>query len=130
MKKSKKKMLFLLLAFSMIITACGGKSADETPTPDANLTGEYEKVVSATGVVIPDKKATLSVSIAGIVEEVLVEKGDLVSEGQTLIRLKGKEEIQASIAAAKFEVLSAQQALDDLFDKLDISRCCKPSDSS
>jgi multidrug resistance efflux pump len=122
MTKSKKKMLFLLLAFSMIITACGGESADETPTPDGNLTGEYEKVVSATGVVNPDKKATISVSIAGIVEEVLVEKGDLVSEGQTLIRLKGKEEIQASIAAAKFEVLSAQQAFDDLFDKLDISR--------
>lgn len=111
-----------LILFSVLTaTGCSQSGVRSTPTesvPNPSIL----KVISATGEVTPAKKATLSVSTAGIIAEVNVEKGDQVQAGQVLIRLKGKEEIQASIAAAKFELLSAQQARDDLFSKLDLAR--------
>ena len=111
----------LILSISLATTGCSGSGARPTPTQVAASQSNL-KVVSATGVVTPAKKATLSVSIAGIIAEVNIEKGDQVQVGQVLVRLKGKEEIQASIAGAKFELLSAQQARDDLFSKVDLAR--------
>jgi HlyD family secretion protein len=73
-------------------------------------------LVSATGVVTPSQWATLSMTASGIVDEVLVSEGDAVGEGQVLARLKGREELQAAITTARFEVASAQKALDDLSD--------------
>ena len=42
--------------------------------------------------------------------------GDEVNEGEVLARLKGKEDLEAAISAAEFEIISAQKALDDLQD--------------
>ena len=43
-------------------------------------------------------------------------EGNSVQAGQVLIRLRGREELQANIAAAEFEVTSAQIALEELYD--------------
>jgi multidrug efflux pump subunit AcrA (membrane-fusion protein) len=122
MWRRSKKPLIIALAAIWLLTSCSGLGAQDTPviTPDSGQ--EISKVVSATGIVTPAKKSTLSVSTAGIIAEVLVEKGDTVRANQVLVRLKGKEEIQASIAAANAELLSAQQALDDLYDKVALAR--------
>jgi multidrug efflux pump subunit AcrA (membrane-fusion protein) len=122
MWRRSKKPLIIALAAIWLLTSCSGFGAQDTPviTPDSGQ--EISKVVSATGIVTPAKKSTLSVSTAGIIAEVLVEKGDTVRANQVLVRLKGKEEIQASIAAANAELLSAQQALDDLYDKVALAR--------
>ena len=50
-----------------------------------------------------------------MVEEVLVEEGDQVKDGDLLVRLLGKEDLAAAISAASFEVTAAQKALDDLY---------------
>jgi multidrug efflux pump subunit AcrA (membrane-fusion protein) len=121
MKRFFQIIGLLVLASILTATGCSESGVRSTPT-EAVTNKNILKVVSATGVVTPAKKATLSVSIAGIIAQVNVEKGDTVQAGQVLVRLKGKEEIAASIAAAKFELLSAQQARDDLFSKVDLAR--------
>jgi multidrug efflux pump subunit AcrA (membrane-fusion protein) len=121
MQKSKKLIfIFLIGLLAGLITACSGAqekaSVTEEVAPQA-----FNPLVSATGVVLPAKRSTLSVSIPGIVAEVLVERGDIVKEGDLLLRLKGKEELQAAITQAKVELISAQQALDDLYKDHDIA---------
>jgi multidrug resistance efflux pump len=54
-----------------------------------------------------------------MVEEVLIEQGDLVEADQPLVRLKGREEMQAAITAAEYEVNAAEKAIDDLYEAAD-----------
>jgi len=122
MNRLLKIIILITLVSALVLSGCSGLANQNTPTEEAVVEQNFVKVVSATGVVTPARKATLSYSTAGIVAEVLVEKGDVVTQGQTLILLKGREEIQASIAAANFEVLSAQQALDDLYENAAFSQ--------
>jgi HlyD family secretion protein len=121
MKQLTQKIGLAILASLVVLTACSGLGTKATPTPQEEQIQDYQQVVSATGLVLPEKRATLSVSTAGIIAEVLVEKGDAVEEGLVVVRLKGQEEIQAAIAAAEFELLSAEQALDDLYDTNDVA---------
>ncbi|MBL6983552.1 MAG: efflux RND transporter periplasmic adaptor subunit [Anaerolineales bacterium] len=88
---------------------------EPTPTP-ALVVEDYTPVVSATGKILPEEFATLSMKTAGVVAEVLVGEDDVVTLGQPLVRLEGTESLEAAIAATRFEVVSAQQALDALYD--------------
>ena len=115
--RQKKKILWVLITtiiLSLIIAGCDQLAPQETPTPEPVEVGDVTPIVSATGVIRPSQFTTLSMSTAGLVEEVLVEEGDQVEEDQVLVRLKGREELQAAIAAAKFEVSAAQKSIDDL----------------
>lgn len=121
MQKSKKLIfIFLIGLLAGLIVACSGAQEKASVTEEA-APQAFNPLVSATGVVLPAKRSTLSVSIPGIVAEVLVERGDIVKEGDLLLRLKGKEELQAAISQAKVELISAQQALDDLYKDHDIA---------
>ncbi len=119
-KKEFAKKAWLLL-LGLIITGCSGLSPQASPTVEPPVNEDITPLVSATGVVTPADWTILSLSASGIVEEVLVEEGDAVEDGQVLVRLKGKEEIQAAITAAQFEVTAAQKALDDLSDAAEIA---------
>ena len=109
----------VLLSVSLLISGCSSISSltgQTTPTPTPVDEEQILPLVSATGVVAPVQWSQLSFSIPGTVEEVLFDKGDQVTPGQTLARLRGKEELQANIAAAQFEITSAQTAIDNLYD--------------
>lgn len=121
MTLSKKTLYFLILIgfLSGILAGCGQQGS--TPTAAEEVILNTNPVVSATGIVLPLKRSTLSVTFPGVVAEVLVERGDVVEEGQVLLRLKGKEELEAQVAQARAEVLSAEQALDDLYKNHDLA---------
>jgi multidrug efflux pump subunit AcrA (membrane-fusion protein) len=76
--------------------------------------------VTASGLVVPEQYANLSLPAGGLVAEVLVAEGDTVEAGQPLVRLRGSdpenpdEELLARLAAAELELQTAQKALDDL----------------
>ncbi len=110
-----------MLLLGLIISGCSGLSPQASPTVEPPVNEDITPLVSATGVVTPADWTILSLSASGIVEEVLVEEGEAVEEGQVLVRLKGREEIQAAITAAQFEVTAAQKALDDLSDAAEIA---------
>ncbi|MEJ2353549.1 MAG: hypothetical protein P8Y03_27535, partial [Anaerolineales bacterium] len=85
-----------LLLGLVLVVACGGLGSDETPTPEAEQSGgDFTPVVSATGVLVPAQFATLSMTTAGVVDEVLVRADEQVLSGQVLVRLEGKEELEA-----------------------------------
>ena len=117
---SKKQILielFAILAAALIIAGCSALPGqnDATPTPEP-IVEDFTPIVSATGKILPAEWATLSVKTSGVVAEVLVSEEDEVTAGDVLLRLEGAESLQAAIAAARFEVVAAQQNLDALYD--------------
>jgi len=108
MKKWTKLMLLLVIP-ALILTACGGQ--EETPTPQPDLL-PVEAVI-AEGHLVPKDDLTLSFTVRGKVAEILVEEGDMVHEGDVLIRLADREQAEAALTAAQLELTTAQQAYDE-----------------
>ena len=115
-------ILLVIILVGIALSGCSGLPGQATPTAEPEQAAEIQPVVSATGKVVPAHWSQLSLSVPGVVEEILVQKGDLVQEDQVLARLKGKEDIQAAIAAAKYEVAAAEKGLNDLNKNTDDAR--------
>lgn len=119
LKKKTFRWLIFFGLLSGVLAACGQQGS--TPTAIEEMSINTTPVVSATGVVLPLKRSTLSVTFPGVVDQVLVERGDVVEQGQVMLRLKGKEDIEAQVAQARTEVISAEQALNDLYKNHDLA---------
>jgi len=109
----------MLVLASMFLAACSGLSPQATATPDSETVEDVTPLVNATGKAVPAEYSRLSITVLGVVNEILVSEGDQVNEGDVLLRLKGKEDLAAAISAADFEVTAAQKALDDLYKNAD-----------
>lgn len=122
---SKKFMLAIFIILSgLLAAACGsisppgGEEAEPTEIPVVVSDIEIE----AEGRIVPNESVQLSFFTNGQVEEVLVEEGDLVNAGDILARLGNREELEAGIANTEAEVLASQQALDRLYDDVDVAK--------
>lgn len=116
----RKTVIILFMMGVSLVGACDALPSQATPTEEPVEFEQPIPVVSATGIIVPKIWTTLSMTTAGIVEEVLVQSGDQVKSGEVLIRLKGKEELQSAITAAEFEVASAEKELEDLYKNSEI----------
>ncbi len=105
-----KKLLFMLIVFSLLLTACG---AEETPVPEAPTQMLTLDEVVAEGKILPARDVMLYFSARGTVEEILVEEGDSVTKDQVIIRLADREQAEAALRAAELALTDAQQAYDD-----------------
>ncbi len=114
-KKLSTWMLFGTMCL-LLLNACSGFSGQATATPEVEPVEEFNPVVSATGVVVPLQWARLSLPASGIVEELPVKEDDPVNAGQLLLRLEGKERLEAAIASANYELAAARTALDKLYE--------------
>ncbi len=106
----KKKLTALTIIFalaSLLLTACSATQLTPTPTPT-----ETTALVVAEGHIIPNANVNLTFSVRGHVAEIPVKEGQKVSTGDVLIRLAGREQAQAALAASQLELTSAQQAYD------------------
>lgn len=112
-KQHLPALLLLTILLSLCLAACS--AAAQTPTEQPVQEEPINPVVSATGKVMPESSATLSLSTAGVIAEVLVQENERVDSGQILVRLQGREEMQAAIAAARLELTAAQHVLDELY---------------
>jgi RND family efflux transporter MFP subunit len=73
---------------------------------------------SAAGKVIAATEISIGFDESGALAELLVKEGDVVQGGQVLARLETdqtEEEIALALAEAQLNVLTAQQALDDIY---------------
>jgi multidrug efflux pump subunit AcrA (membrane-fusion protein) len=109
------KSLTLLVFAGILLAACSGLSPQATPTPEPETVDDVQPVVNATGKAVPTQYSRLGITLPGVVDEILVEEGDQVQEGDVLLRLKGEEDLNAAISGANFEITAAQKALDDLY---------------
>ncbi len=101
-------VLSLTLSLVLLLTACGTNptaTATTTPTPAANT-------VIAAGRLVPNQSVYLAFLASGRVDQVLVKKGDTVTQGQVLARLGDREQATAALAGAQAQGIAAQQAFD------------------
>ena len=116
-----KKIIITLLGIIAIsglaLAACSGINAAATatavPTQSSDQPVQSEGVI-AEAMVEPQESRSLYFTQPGTVQEVLVQKGDLVEAGQVLARLANVEPQQAALDGATLEVEQATQALDEL----------------
>jgi HlyD family secretion protein len=115
-------ILLAIFLGGVALTGCSNLPGQATPTEQPGQVVDIQPIISATGKVVPARWSQLSLSVPGVVEEISIQKGDLVKADQVLVRLKGKEDIQAAIAAAKYEVAAAEKTLNDLNKNADDTR--------
>jgi multidrug resistance efflux pump len=114
---NKINMIFsLALCLFLLLAACNGTS---TITPTTTPIPAVETVVTA-GHLVPNQSTYLTFLASGRVEEVLVHKGDLVSQGQVLVRLGDRQQVEAALAGAQAQQVAAQQAYDLLVRTADL----------
>lgn len=109
------KRIYWILPLVLLMVGCSALPGGATPTPVPEPVNDFIPIVSATGVVLPEQWARLSMKAAGMVTEVAVEEDDMVQRGESLIHLEGQENLEASISAARFELASAEHALEALY---------------
>jgi len=117
----KKSLLSTFISLVFLLTACGERT---TPVPTVEPVLETRPVVIAEGTLLPDPSIELAFAQPGILAEVLVAEGNLVTEGQVIARLENIEVLQAEVARAEEVHLLAEQtfktseatALKDLSD--------------
>lgn len=103
------KLILLLVIPAIILTACGGQEAVPTPQPDLVPVD----VVIAEGHLVPNDDLSLAFTVRGQVAEILVQEGQMVRQGDVLVRLSDREPAEAALAAAQLELVTAQQAYDE-----------------
>jgi len=102
----KKSLLSIFVSLVFLLTACGETN---TPVPTPEPVQETRPVVVAEGTLLPDPSIELAFAQPGILAEVLVSEGDLVTEGQVIARLENIEVLQAEVARAEEVHLLAEQ---------------------
>ena len=116
-KTTPIRMVCLFIFFSLLFTACTPGQSTSTPNAQRNRdnSGGNAQQIIAEGQVIPAQYVDLRFSAPGFVNKILVEENQQVKAGDVIAELDGYEEMVAQISAAQAQVLSAQQALDDLY---------------
>lgn len=120
------RKVILVAVISLGLAACGSAGGSPTALPTVVLPNGpavtstpglgQGGTVTASGIIVPAREATLSFAVPGAIESVAVSEGQKVDAGQVLAQLSGSQEMQAAVSAADVQVLSAQQALDNLKD--------------
>ncbi len=94
--------LIVIVVLAGGLMAMGGGSMlapQPTPTPLASLS-ELEDLVTASGTLVPVRRANLALRMPGQVLQVPVKAGDRVKKGDTLVRLEAAE-LEAAVAIAQ-----------------------------
>ncbi len=119
-----KRNLNLILSTAILLVALAGCSMlpSNEPVETTPVVTVDTSLVSATGMIVPEHFAYLSLPGAGSVEQVSVSEGQTVTEDQNLLSLSALAQTEAGLAAAQLELESAQQALDELYENADLAK--------
>jgi HlyD family secretion protein len=85
-----------------------------TPETISEEQGIESKTISAEGKLVPQEYAQLSFKIPGLVKSIYVSEGDTIQAGEVIAVLEGREQLEATLATAQLELITAEQALDEL----------------
>ena len=106
----------LLLVAALLVSGCQAISGqpETTSTPLPVVT--QEPGVLAEGKLVPQQYVNLSFPSSGMVEELMVEEGQQIEQGQVIAHLDQRQQLSAAVDGAQLELINAQQALKDLND--------------
>jgi HlyD family secretion protein len=110
----------LVVVAAALLAGCGSADGEATPTQQAEES--FTPIVSATGEIVPLRWASMSFPAGGVVANLPLEEGDEVFSGTPLAQLGGREQLEAAVAAARLEELSAQQALEQVYEEEELAR--------
>ncbi|MGZ9220565.1 MAG: HlyD family secretion protein [Anaerolineales bacterium] len=112
MRKTFYNLIVWTMILALALTACANQqgTAADNSTPVAASSNN----VIAEGHLKPVHAANLLFQAPGVVEEINVQLADTVNKGDVLSRLANADQAEAQLAAANFELIDAQQALDTL----------------
>ncbi|MCK4897353.1 MAG: HlyD family efflux transporter periplasmic adaptor subunit [Anaerolineales bacterium] len=120
MKKYTKISLMLSM---LMLSACSAINIGNTPEPEETevpvLQADFGTITE--GRLVPNEFVNLSFKTGGQVNELLFEEGDTVSQGDVIARLGNREQLEVAVANAELEMLSAEQALDVLYDNAEVN---------
>ena len=110
--------LLLLVGLSIIVTGCVARAQNEPAREQTVETVTVERdriaeIVSAQGNVTTDQQANLVFATSGRIEQVLVDKGDRVQEGQLLAQLEAAN-LQRQVERAEAALATAQARLEQI----------------
>lgn len=127
--QSKKTRITLLVLLLIVVAGIAGyqvllkpNSAVATPAQIQTVvarTGELVIFASGAGQVIPATEISIGFDESGTLSEILISVGEKVQAGQTLAQLqteRTEEEVALAVAQAELDVLTAQQALDEIYE--------------
>jgi multidrug efflux pump subunit AcrA (membrane-fusion protein) len=100
-----------IILASIVLAACASP-ASQQPVETQIPIVVADPTIIAEGHVEPIHYAEIAFTASGVISEVLVTEGQHVRKGETLIRLGNESD--TNYAAAQLDLVSAQQALDDL----------------
>lgn len=106
------KTLIKVVVISLLSLGLWGCSGLGVARPEATppLAEDIERVVSATGAVVPARWATLGFQMSGRVDRVMVEPGDQVEEGEPLIELDSAD-LEYAVSQAQAALATSQATL-------------------
>ncbi len=73
------------------------------------------------GRLVPAQSVNLSFNTSGLVDEVFMNEGQAVKEGDLIARLRNQEQNNVSITSAQVEIVNAQKVLDDLYQNASVA---------
>src|ERR1700752_1456650 len=115
MKEKFYHLMILIGLLGLTLAACGSPQTAEAPPTTVPVSVKPDGSV-AEGKLKPEQAANLSFQARGMVEEIDVKINDKVSKGDVLARLGNASQAEAELASANLELVSAQQALNELLD--------------
>ena len=112
---SRALVILFVLALAVGSLSCASKAEESSPTGQIVEVkrGTLVKTVSATGNLTMPHQSTLIFGVAGVVSEVLVDEGDLVTKGQVLAKLE-TDDLERAVTRAKASLRTAQINLEKL----------------
>ena len=113
MNRIKSNLLIVLIS-STLLTGCSlfSKDTGSEIVFDPVETENVKLIVD--GILVPKQTSQILSSLNEQIETIFVSEGDLVNQGDLLLKLGGDESIQAIILAAEMEILQAQTDIDVL----------------
>ncbi|MBW6472491.1 MAG: HlyD family secretion protein [Anaerolineaceae bacterium] len=113
---NKKFFLILtLIGLSALLVACDTFTVSQpTPVVYESFQDDAPGLIIAEGEIVPENDLQIISHTNGRVQEILVEEGQMVAEGQSIIKLEVPEQLLAELKSAELEQLKSQKALDDL----------------
>ncbi len=116
--EARGELSLFAAALAVLAVACGRPDFDPGPTALVER-GRIERIVVATGTIEPEREVQVRSRIAGIVEAIHVEDGDVVEEGQPLLEIE-RDLLASQVREAEAALREAHVELR--YSKIDLER--------